>query len=290
MDVYRLKVLSNSMGGYFSSEQLDLLSIVKCQSQDELIDFVSSCDQLKGVFEQGNIATFINMNLEDAKRKVFKSYQDTLVPHNSDSGVVLDNLLGRLGLKQEDIIMIKKMYINKNSIKEISEYIKNRYPSNYGEIFKQVHHFISIERDQNKLPNLYDEFVLINDNLSLFDTLLVASFKPEVVINKLFEDTSKDRFDFYFVKRDLNFAYKNNKQVRLHSFLTKGANERLFINKTKEEILKILSEYVKTTIDFVNDYNSTHKFDDGTPVIKAIDLFNEIVSFKKNERNEYENI
>ncbi len=42
MDVYRLKVLSNSMGGYFSSEQLDLLSIVKCQSQDELIDFVSS--------------------------------------------------------------------------------------------------------------------------------------------------------------------------------------------------------------------------------------------------------
>ncbi len=250
----------------------------------------SSCDQLKGVFEKGNIATFINMNLEDAKRKVFKSYQDTLVPHNSDSGVVLDNLLGRLGLKQEDIIMIKKMYINKNSIKEISEYIKNRYPSNYGEIFKQVHHFISIERDQNKLPNLYDEFVLINDNLSLFDTLLVASFKPEVVINKLFEDTSKDRFDFYFVKRDLNFAYKNNKQVRLHSFLTKGANERLFINKTKEEILKILSEYVKTTIDFVNDYNSTHKFDDGTPVIKAIDLFNEIVSFKKNERNEYENI
>lgn len=292
MDIYSLNVSFNSTGGYFSSEQLDLLSIIKCQRQDELIDFVSKCDQLKGIFDKDDMDTFGNIDLEELKRKVFKNYQDTLVPHNSDRVAVLDNLLERLEINQDDIIVIKKIYIDKKeeSLKHIREYIKNKYPNSYEEIFKQAHHFVSTERDQDKSPNLYNEFVFLNEKLSMFDTILVGSLKPEVVMNKLFDENSKDRFDFYFVKRDLDFAYKNNKHARVHSLLTKGANRSLFIGKTKEEILKILSEYVKTTIDFVNDYNSTHKLDDGTPVIKAIDLFNEIVSFDKNDKGEYENI
>lgn len=124
----------------------------------------------------------------------------------------------------------------------------------------------------------------------MFDTLLIGSGKPEIVINDLFGDNNKDKFDFYFVQRDLDFAFKNNEHVRLHSFLTKNACEQLFVGKTKEEILQILTNYVKSSVDFVNNYNSMHRLNDGTPIINAIDLFNELVSFDKNERGEYENI
>ena len=51
--------------------------------------------------------------VEELKRKVFKNYQDTLVPHNSDRVAVLDNLLKRLEINQDDIIVIKKIYTDK---------------------------------------------------------------------------------------------------------------------------------------------------------------------------------
>lgn len=292
MDMYRLNVSSNNIGGYFSSEQLELLSIVQCQTYEEIVAFVYQCKQLNGVFSKEDLQNFITQDLEQLKRNVFKSYQDTLVSHNSDRQVVLDNTLYHLGIKQEDIEVVKRAYTDKSieGMRYIREYIKNRYPNNYEEIFKQAHRFISTERDQNKMPNLYDEFVLLNQRLSTFDTLLVGSGKPEVVINDFFSEDSRERFDFYFANRDLDFAKKNNKHIRFHSLLTKGAAESLFVGKTKEEILETLTAYVKTTIDFVNEYNFNHKLADGTPVINSIDLFNEIVSFDKNAQGKYENI
>lgn len=292
MELYSLNVNTNNIGGYFSSEQLDLLSIIQCQTCEEIIFFIYQCEQLNGVFSKEDFQNFTTQDLDQLKRSVFKKYQDTLVPHNSNKQVILDNTLHRLSIKQEDVEVIKRIYTDKNieTIAYIKEYIKNRYPNNYEEIFKQAHRFVSVERDQNKTPNLYDELVLLNEKLSTFDTLLVGSGKPEVVINEFFDEDNQEYFDFYFAKKDLDFALKNNKHIRFHSLLTKGSAESLFIGKSKEEILKTLTSYVKATIDFVNEYNATHRLIDGTPVINAVDLFNEIVSFNKNSQGQYENI
>lgn len=293
MNLYNLNVSSNNVGGYFSSEQLELLSIIQCQTYEDVVIFVYQCKQLNGVFTHDDLKNFVNQDLEQLKRFVFKSYQDTLVPHNSNKEVVLNNTLYRLGLSEEEINVIKRAYSQGKSpetIKYISGYIQLRYPNNYEEIIKQVHRFISTERDQNKNSDLYDELVLVNNNLAMFDTLLIGSGKPEIVINNLLSDDNKDKFDFYFAERDLDFALKNNKHVRLHSFLTKNACEQLFVGNTKIEILQTLTDYVKASVDFVNNYNSTHRLKDGTPVINAIDLFNELISFDKNEKGGYENI
>ena len=261
MDNYSLNVISPIRGGYFSSEQIDLLSIVQCQSIDELIKFVANCDQINhvnGIFESIN-----GMNLETAKRSIFKSYQDTMVYHDQGLDASRINRFNYLGISSEE---------------ELMSVIEKTHPRSQ-EILSLNHHFISEEWDQTKSIS-YEEIETLNSNLSLFNSMLIGSGKIYKVINKY--DTDKDsKYDFYFAKRDLDFAYKNGKQVRFHSLLVKD-DGKIFNGKSKEEIMDIIKEYVIKSIDFINEYNSNHKININgkeEPVINAIDLFNEIVSF-----------
>lgn len=136
--------------------------------------------------------------------------------------------------------------------------------------------------------------VLLNSNLDSFNSMLIGSGRIYNVVNDLYDENNPNkRFDFYFAKRDLDFAYRNGKQVRYHSLLVKDGMERLFVGKSKEEILEIIKDYVKESIDFINDYNQNHRLNvngEDIPLINAVDLFNEIVSFEKNANGEYYNI
>ena len=272
MDNYSLNVDSPIKGGYFSSEQIDLLSIIQCQSIDELIKFVANCDQINhinGIFESIN-----GLDLETAKRSVFKAYQNTMVYHDQGLDASRMNRFNYLGIDSEE---------------ELMSVIDKSHPRSQ-EILSLNHHFISEEWDQTKSIS-YEEMETLNSQLPLFNSMLIGSGKIYKVINK-YETNRENKFDFYFAKRDLDFAYKNGKQVRFHSLLVKD-DGKIFSGKSKEEIIDIIKDYVKQSIDFINEYNSNHKvIINGTeePVINAVDLFNEIVSFDKNEQGEYYNI
>lgn len=272
MDNYSLNVNSPIKGGYFSSEQIDLLSIIQCQSIDELMRFIANCDQINrvnGIFESIN-----GMDLESAKRSVFKSYQNSMVYHDQGLDASRMNRFNYLGITSEE---------------ELMSVIDKSHPRSQ-EILSLNHHFISEEWDQTKSIS-YEEMETLNSQLPLFNSMLIGSGKIYKVINKY--DTNKDtKYDFYFAQRDLDFAYKNGKQVRFHSLLVKD-DGKIFNEKSKEEIIDIIKEYVKQSIDFINDYNFSHKININgkeEPVINAVDLFNEIVSFDKNEQGEYYNI
>ena len=272
MDIYSLNVDSPIKGGYFSSEQIDLLSIIQCQSIDELMKFIANCDQINhvhGIFESIN-----GMDLESAKRSIFKSYQDSMVYHDQGLDASRINRFNYLGITSEE---------------ELMSVIDKSHPRSQ-EILSLNHHFISEEWDQTKSIS-YEEMETLNSQLPLFNSMLIGSGKIYKVINKY--DTNKDtKYDFYFAKRDLDFAYKNGKQVRFHSLLVKD-DGKIFNEKSKEEIMNIIKEYVKQSIDFIKNYNSSHKININgkeEPVINAVDLFNEILSFDKNKQGEYYNI
>ena len=272
MDVNNLQVNTNIVGGYFSAEQIDLLSIIQCQSIDELMKFIANCDQINhvhGIFESIN-----GMDLESAKRSIFKSYQDSMVYHDQGLDASRINRFNYLGITSEE---------------ELMSVIDKSHPRSQ-EILSLNHHFISEEWDQTKSIS-YEEMETLNSQLPLFNSMLIGSGKIYKVINKY--DTNKDtKYDFYFAKRDLDFAYKNGKQVRFHSLLVKD-DGKIFNEKSKEEIMDIIKEYVKQSIDFIKNYNSSHKININgkeEPVINAVDLFNEIVSFDKNKQGEYYNI
>lgn len=296
MDANNLQVNTNIVGGYFSSEQIDLLSIIQCNDSNELIDFIIHCDQLKYNYNKEELEKLITLPLDNQKKEVFKCYQDTMVFHDTDKETKIDNKLRYCGIQENDIELIKSTILNNFSeIKPwLREFIKNRYPNNYEEIFDISHHFVSTERDQLKTDDLYEEMVLLNSNLDSFNSMLIGSGRIYNVVNDLYDENNPNkRFGFYFAKRDLDFAYRNGKQVRYHSLLVKDGMERLFVGKSKEEILEIIKDYVKESIDFINDYNQNHRLNvngEDILLINAVDLFNEIVSFEKNANGEYYNI
>ena len=237
MDVNNLQVNTNIIGGYFSSEQIDLLSIIQCNDSNELIDFIIHCDQLKYNYNKAELEKLITLPLDNQKKEVFKCYQDTMVFHDTDKETKIDNKLRHCGIQENDIELIKSTILNNFSeIKPwLREFIKNRYPNNYEEIFDISHHFVSTERDQLKTDDLYEEMVLLNSNLDSFNSMIIGSGRIYNVVNDLYdEDNPNKRFDFYFAKRDLDFAYRNGKQVRYHSLLVKDGMERLFVGKSKE--------------------------------------------------------
>lgn len=296
MDANNLQVNTNIVGGYFSSEQIDLLSIIQCNDSNELIDFIIHCDQLKYNYNKEELEKLITLPLDNQKKEVFKCYQDTMVFHDTDKETKIDNKLRHCGIQENDIKLIKSTIPNKfqEIMPWLRKFIKNRYPNNYEEIFDISHHFVSTERDQLKTDDLYEEMVLLNSNLDSFNSMLIGSGRIYNVVNNLYDENNPNkRFDFYFAKRDLDFAYRNGKQVRYHSLLVKDGMERLFVGKSKEEILEIIKDYVKESIDFINDYNQNHRLNvngEDIPLINAVDLFNEIVSFEKNANGEYYNI
>lgn len=294
MESYSLDVESNFLGGYFSFEQIDLLSIIQCNDIEEIITFILNCDQLLHYHSQ--IDNIRKLSLEEAKKTVFKYYQDTMVFHNSDNIEKIRNRLFNVDITQEDIDIIERELLKRSPEIEdwLKEFIKNKYPKEYDKIFSYNHHFVSEERNQMKSDNLYEEMLLLNSKLSNFDNMLVDSGRIYFIVNKMYDSNEPTkRFDFYHLKRDLDFAYKNGKQVRIHSLLVKEDSNKLFVGKNKEEILQIIKEYVKAVIDFVIEYNRTHQIEingEKKPVINAIDLFNEIISLFKNGKGEYYNI
>ncbi len=273
MEVYRLDVESPIVGGYLSSEQIDLLNIVECQSIDELMRFVADCGQINRI--ENIFESLSGLDLESAKRKVFKSYQDTLSPHDAGRNASILNRVKYLGFSTEQ---------------EVLNVINGSHPRSK-ELLAANHHFVGTERDQLKSSDTYEEIELLSRNLSYFNSLLIGSGRIYNIVNKYDLDEST-RYDFYFLKRDLDFAFRHGKQVRLHSLLTKE-DGHLFEGKEKDEIMEMISSYVERTINFVRNYNSNHKINvNGVmePQINSIDLFNEIVSFDKDENGEYYNI
>ena len=69
MDVNNLQVNTNIVGGYFSSEQIDLLSIIQCNDSNELIDFITHCDQLKYNYNKEELEKLITLPLDNQKKK-----------------------------------------------------------------------------------------------------------------------------------------------------------------------------------------------------------------------------
>lgn len=240
MDKNSLEVMAGSIGGFFSSEQIDLLSIIDAKDNEELLYFIMTTDQMKNVYSKEDLELLITLPLEDLKRAIFKSYQDTMVYRDDDNKLEIANKLKNLNLKERDLEVIKSVLTGNTSeiIPWIKDYIKTKYPKNFEDIFDTNHHFMSRELDNLKDIGLYEDMSLLYNNLNYFDTMLIGSGRIYKIINQFYDNDKK--YDFYYLKRDLDFAYRHQKNVRYHSLLVRESQDLFFKGMPKEEVLSTM--------------------------------------------------
>lgn len=272
MDVikYDLDCSTPSVGGYLSSEQIDLLRIYECDSASELMNFIKNCSQIKRRFSDDDLAELWHMNLDVAKENVIAVYKSTMVLHDERDKSAIRKLL-ELGLAKDEIVEIGVLL---NSSENKFELIRNYLESkglNSVELIKLSHQIVSLERDQLKSCSLSD-VKLLSEGISDVDTILIGSGRIYNVVNPFFKDGEPNKYDFYYTKRDLDYARGHNKRVRYHSLLVKDGD--FFNGMSKEQVISELKKYVRESIDFISAYNQQYP---GT--ITAVDLFNELVSF-----------
>ncbi len=268
---YNLDVECSNIGGYLSSEQIDLLRIVECRSSLELSTFVKNCSQIKHRFSDSELER-LSGDLDDFKKRVISVYQEVMISHDEKKKAPLKKLI-ELGLNKGDIVNVALMMSDENRYAKIRSYLDEvGYDSSV--LIKMNHELFCLERDQIKCLKIGD-ISLLGDGISDVDTILIGSGRFYNVVNPFYNEDEVGRYNFYHTKRDLDYAYDHDKQVRYHSLLVRDIE---FGNMSREEVIMTLKRYVKESIDFINEYNSSHS-DKKRPFINAVDLFNELISF-----------
>ncbi len=290
MKEFSLGLDTSIKGIYLNSETIELLSIIQCKSIDELQEFARNCSQLD--ISEENIDSWNEQSIEDIKRDLFEKYKGTLITLKQsieDRRSVFESVLKHSGIPEDEV----SAYISEfesNRYEGIKKKLQQEYPNQYVEFTEKQHRFIASERDQMTEVS-YEEMSAINDNLSNYNTILIASGRYYDITNKLYNENVPDmqKYDFYYAQRGLDFCYRNGMHARYHTLLDKQTMKEHLIGKPKEEVLSELQEYIKQSIDFIEEYNKTHKID-GKGVISSVDLFNEIISFDEPYRNMWQEL
>lgn len=293
MKKHELDLDAEIHGIYLSTEMIDLMSIIQSKSMRELQDFVQNCEQLKGksyLFKEDG-----KDNLEQLKKEIFEDYQSILV--STEQSVinrkkVIENSLRHSGIEENKIQEYIKTF-SEDGLEVLKIKLQQEHPDEYSEMAKANHRFIASERDQIK-DVTYEEIEGLTSQLRNHDTILIGSGRYYDVVNKLSNDNvpELEKYDFYHMRRALDFCERNGMQARYHTLLDKQTLDGHLAGKDKETVLAELRSYVKESIDFINEYNQNHKIKgrDGkdSGIIKSVDLFNEIISFDPPYVNRWE--
>ena len=293
MKKYELNINSKIQGLYLSTETIELINIMQCGNIEDLRKFVSNCEQLKG-FEY-NFEDLDNKNLEQIKRKIFEDYKSTLISTEksvTDKMMVLEKSLRHSGIPEEDIERFCQVFINEG-LEGVKITLEQEHPEEYQKMSESNHRFIASERDQIKSVT-YEEISQLVPQLKNHNTILIGSGRHYDVVNKINNPhiTGLEKYDFYHIERGLDFCEKNGMHARYHTLLDKQTLDGHLAGKDKETVLRELKDYVKASIDFINDYNNNHTIEEengeSKGVINSVDLFNEIISFDPPYINRWE--
>lgn len=291
LDQFENETVENEKAGITLNRQMiELMMIVNSKSVDELIN-ISSLLKI-------NISNE-NIDLNQMKEQVFKTYIDSLTDRNEfyrNPSVNLRkqilNVINNCGLTVEQLdrfkIIVQNGIQSNMSSSEIFKMIEVEFPK---EVSHNIFVALSESRDLSE-PGITD--FQISDWQLLFEKL--KEFKSITIDFEVkYPSIHLPNGEFYYKKleRCLDFARSLHKDVRLNALIffedcPKFLSELEYNCENKQIVYKELLRYVDCITKMIASYNQMSLQENGYEVIKSIDIFNELITrFSNDFRGEY---
>lgn len=268
----------NKKGITLNHQDIDILSIIACESYDELIELSQKISILD--IDEGYLKTYIS--LDEAKRFVYQCYIDSLVGKNEF--FVNKNLKTKAKIN----LLLKKGILDENEAKELVSIIStgtnidemvSRVYQMFGEkaedIFKIFNsRIVSKSGVKESTWNLYN---CMYERIKEFDTFTLDDIIKYNAVTLLNGKTDYENFT-----RALELAKKFNKKVRLNTLFFYMDFPERYKNKSKEEIKEYLRKYVINLCSYIKE----NGYEDQ---IESIDALNELINrFASKVGNEFD--
>ena len=286
LDQFENETVENEKAGITLNRQMiELMMIVNSKSVDELIN-ISSLLSI-------NISNE-NIDLNQMKEQVFKTYIDSLTDRNefyrnpsANLRQKILNVINNCDLTVEQIDRFKTIVQNgiqsNMSSSEIFKIIEVEFPK---EVSHNIFVALSESRDLSE-PGITD--FQISDWQFLFDKL--KEFKSITIDFEVkYPSIHLSNREFYYKKleRCLDFARFLHKDVRLNALIffedcPNFLSELEYNNENKQIVYNELLRYVDGITKMIASYNQMSLQKNGYEVVKSIDIFNELITRFSND-------
>lgn len=265
-----------------NNQDIDLMLIAGSNNIHELKLALSKITNINYPIEE------INPTEEEfiaLRQRVYNLYLDTLTSrpdYIKGKGIELKRKIDYLKesgiLTEEELKIIDEILAQSKSKEEIIQKLNERLPEKVHDIFITLRDFSPIEKTGIKSSTLEASRNLLEEIRRNYNSITIDE---EAKYGKI--ALQDGTFDFRHLKKSLDFAKSNRKQVRLNTllFYMDCPDELYELEKTidnKQLVKQKLSSYVDDTTSFIrdNDYSRT---------VRSIDVFNELLNRFAMDKN-----
>lgn len=282
-----LDLNTDKNGIFLSQQQIDLLMITELQSKEQIKEYVETmCGQFPYKSVEDIIVNFESLQLEDAKRVLFKKYQESIIDYISYlymSDVEKAKVkLERLGITGQELEICLSQ-VSQGKINETFVYLGKKYGDDFIEKFNH-----SMNDDFDNVRSVsYDEMKSLSDLIQRDESIDTIIMATGTFNNSMYSSLNGNDFDPYLTKNALMYCASHDIHMRYHTLFDQSRVEQL-LNQGKglkyhDQILAEMKLFVQKSMQYIKEYN--RQLSDGSMLINEVEIFNELVERNKDNKN-----
>lgn len=282
-----LDLNTDKNGVFLSQQQIDLLMITELQSKEQIKEYVETmCGQFPYKSVEDIIVNFESLQLEDAKRVLFKKYQESIIDYISYlymSDVEKAKVkLERLGITGQELEICLSQ-VSQGKINETFVYLGKKYGDDFIEKFNH-----SMNDDFDNVRSVsYDEMKSLSDLIQRDESIDTIIMATGTFNNSMYSSLNGNDFDPYLTKKALMYCASHDIHMRYHTLFDQSRVEQLLNQgkglKDHDQILAEMKLFVQKSMQYIKEYN--RQLSDGSMLINEVEIFNELVERNKDNKN-----
>lgn len=288
-----LELNTDKNGIFLSQQQIDLLMITELQSKEQIKEYVETmCDQFPYKSVEDIIVNFESLSndnskqLEDAKRVLFKKYQESIIDYISNSQMSdaekAKVKLERLGITGQELEICLSQ-VSQGKINETFVYLGKKYGDDFIKKFNR-----SMNDDFDNVRSVsYDEMKSLSDLIQRDESIDTIIMATGTFNNSMYSSLNGNVFDPYLTKKALMYCASHDIHMRYHTLFDQSRVEQLLNQgkglKDHDQILAEMKSFVQISMQYIEKYN--RQLSDGSMLINEVEIFNELVERNKNNKN-----